>query len=164
MGVIAKFNLGIAPKSGEFGLLYATFGFGAALGAVSVGTVLARRSKVGLLRAGFVAFALVLAAFALVRTAALAFPVVALLGYVYFLVVTCLSTVLQDHLPNEVRGRVMALWIMGFGGTVPLGVLAAGPFSEDHSTAVLLVGAVWALVLAVWSNAERLRRKGASDV
>ncbi len=73
-------------------------------------------------------------------TAALAFPVVALLGYVYFLVVTCLSTVLQDHLPDEVRGRVMALWIMGFGGTVPLGVLVAGPFSEHHSTAVLLVG------------------------
>jgi MFS family permease len=164
MGVIAKFNLGIAPKSGEFGLLYATFGLGAALGAVTVGTVLATRSKVGLLRVGFFAFAIVLAAFAVVRNPALAFPVVALLGYVYFLVVTCLSTVLQDHLPNEVRGRVMALWIMGFGGTVPLGVLAAGPFSEHHSTEVLLVGAAWALVLALWSNAERLRRKGASDV
>ena len=164
MGVIAKFNLGIAPKSGEFGLLYATFGLGAALGAVTVGTVLATRSKVGLLRAGFIAFAVVLAAFALVRNAAMAFPVVALLGYVYFLVVTCLSTVLQDHLPNEARGRVMALWIMGFGGTVPLGVLAAGPFSEHHSTEVLLLGAAWAVVLAIWSNAERLRRKGASDV
>jgi MFS family permease len=164
MGVIAKFNLGIAPKSGEFGLLYATFGLGAALGAVTVGTVLATRSKVGLLRAGFIAFAIVLAAFGLVRHAALAFPVVASLGYVYFLVVTCLSTVLQDHLPNEVRGRVMALWIMGFGGTVPLGVLAAGPFSEHHSTEVLLLGAAWAVVLAIWSNAERLRRKGASDV
>jgi len=164
MGVIAKFNLGIAPKSGEFGLLYATFGFGAALGAVSVGTVLASRSKVGLLRGGFVLFAIVLSAFAVVRSAALAFPAVAMLGYVYFVVVTCLSTVLQDHLPNEVRGRVMALWIMGFGGTVPLGVLAAGPFSERHSTAVLLVGAAWALVLALWSNAGRLRRKGASDV
>jgi MFS family permease len=164
MGVIAKFNLGIAPKSGEFGLLYATFGLGAALGAVTVGTVLATRSKVGLLRAGFIAFAVVLAAFAVVRNPALAFPVVALLGYVYFVVVTCLSTVLQDHLPNEVRGRVMALWIMGFGGTVPLGVLAAGPFSEHHSREVLPVGAVWALVLALWSNAERLRRKGASDV
>ncbi|HYL52209.1 MAG TPA: MFS transporter, partial [Acidimicrobiia bacterium] len=96
--------------------------------------------------------------------ATLAFPAVAMLGYVYCVVVTCLSTVLQDHLPNEVRGRVMALWIMGFGGTVPLGVLAAGPFSERHSTAVLLVGAAWALVLALWSNAGRLRRKGASDV
>jgi MFS family permease len=164
MAVIAKYNLGIAPKSLEFGLLYATFGLGAALGAVTVGTVLAKRSKVALLRGGFIAFAALLAIFAVLRNDIPAFPVVALVGYVYFVVITCLSTVLQQHLPDEVRGRVMALWIMGFGGTVPLGVLAVGPFTEAHSTEVLLVGAAWALVLAVWSNANTLRRKGASDV
>ena len=43
----------------------------------------------------------------------------------------------------------MALWIMVFGGTVPLGVLVAGPFAKSFSTAVLLVGAGWALVLGV---------------
>jgi MFS family permease len=164
MAVIAKYNLGVAPKSLEFGLLYATFGFGAALGAVTVGTVLAHRSKVALLRGGFIAFALLLAWFALLRDDALAFPVVALLGYVYFVVITCLSTVLQQHLADEIRGRVMALWIMGFGGTVPLGVLTVGPFTEHHSREVLLVGAAWALLLALWSNAHTLRRKGASDV
>ena len=82
----------------------------------------------------------------------------------YFVAITCLSTVLQTHLRDEVRGRVMALWIMGFGGTVPLGVLVAGPFTKDYSTIVLLVGAVWALLLALWSNADALRRKGATDV
>ena len=74
----------------------------------------------------------------------------------YFVVITCLSTVLQQHVAEDVRGRVMALWIMGFGGTVPLGVLAAGPFMTRYSTEVLLVGAAWALVLAVWSNAPSL--------
>ncbi|HTL83993.1 MAG TPA: MFS transporter [Acidimicrobiia bacterium] len=164
MPVIAKYNLGIAPKSVEYGLLYAVFGFGAALGAVSVGTVLARRSKVALIRPGFIAFAVTLAIFGLLRNDVAAFPTVAVLGYVYFLVITCLSTVLQVHLDNAVRGRVMALWIMGFGGTVPLGVLAAGPFTKDNATAVLLIGAVWALLLALWSNAKTLREKGASDV
>jgi len=85
------------------------------------------------------------------------------LGYVYFLVITCLSTILQKQLRNEERGRVMALWIMGFGGTVPLGVLVAGPFAKSHSTQVLLVGAVWALVLAVFSGARSVRQKGAPD-
>jgi MFS family permease len=160
MPVIAKYNLGIAPKSNEYGWLYATFGLGAALGAITVGTVLAHRSKEALLRPGFVAFAVVLAGFGLLRDDVAAFPVVALLGYVYFVVITCLSTVLQQHLRDEVRGRVMALWIMGFGGTVPVGVLVAGPFSKDHSTEVLLVGAAWALLLALWSNARVLYRKG----
>ena len=60
----------------------------------------------------------------------------------YFLVVTCLSTILQKQLRDEERGRVMALWIMVFGGTVPLGVLVAGPVAKSYSTAVLLVGTV----------------------
>jgi MFS family permease len=164
MPVIAEFNLGTPPKSVTYAMLYATFGVGAALGAITVGTVLARRSKVGLLRGGFIAFAVLLAIFGMLRDVVPAFPAVGLLGYVYFVVITCLSTVLQDHLADEVRGRVMALWIMGFGGTVPLGVLAVGPFTEQYSTEVLLVGAAWALVLALWSNANTLRRKGASDV
>jgi predicted MFS family arabinose efflux permease len=131
---------------------------------VSVGTVLARRSKVALLRPSFAAFAVVLAIFGLLRNDLAAFPVVAVLGYVYFVAITSLSTVLQQYLHDEVRGRVMALWIMGFGGTVPLGVLLAGPFTRRYSTEVLLVGALWALVLAVWSNATSLREKGAVDV
>jgi MFS family permease len=162
MPVIAKFNLGIT--GGTYTLLYAVFGLGAALGAISVGTWLVKRSKVALLRPGFTAFAIVLAIFGLVRNEVAAFFVVGVLGYVYFVVITCLSTVLQTHLRDEIRGRVMALWIMGFGGTVPLGVLIAGPFTKDYSTAVLLLGAAWALVLALWSNADALRRKGATDV
>ena len=59
----------------------------------------------------------------------------------------------------------MALWIMGFGGTVPVGVLVGGWVGHQVSiTAVILAGAVWAVVLAAWSNAQSLRAKGASDV
>ena len=47
----------------------------------------------------------------------------------------------------------MALWIMGFGGTVPVGVLVGGWVGHAISiTAVILAGAVWAVVLAAWSN------------
>ena len=52
-----------------------------------------------------------------------------------------------------VRGRVVALWIMGFGGMVPLGVLAGGVLANVTSiTVVLLVGAVFALVLALYAD------------
>jgi MFS family permease len=161
--LVAQYNLGIESTSVAYGLLYATFGLGAAAGALTVGSVLARRSKVALLRPGFAAFAIALAAFALVRNVAGAFAVVFVLGYMYFLVVTCLSTIIQKQLRDEQRGRVMALWIMVFGGTVPLGVLVAGPFAKSYSTEVLLVGAVWALVLALCSSARSLREKGAPD-
>jgi MFS family permease len=165
MPVIAEQSFGIDPKSWQYGVLYAAFGLGAALGAVSVGTVFAHVSKVKLLRPAFIAFAAVLAAFAMLRVAALAYPVAFLLGYAYFVALTALSTLIQSHLVDEERGRVMALWIMGFGGTVPVGVLVGGWLGNAFSiTAVVLVGAVWALVLAAWSNPQSLRAKGASNV
>jgi MFS family permease len=165
MPVIAAQSFDIAPKSVQYGVLYSCFGIGAVLGAVSVGTVFVRVSKAKLLRPAFLAFAAVLAVFALVRVAALAYPVALLLGYAYFVAITALSTLIQSHLADEQRGRVMALWIMGFGGTVPVGVLVGGWVGHAVSiTAVLLAGAVWAVVLAAWSNAQSLRTKGAPDV
>jgi MFS family permease len=165
MPVIAAQSFHIGPKSVQYGLLYACFGIGAVLGAVSVGTVFARISKTTLLRPAFYAFAAILAAFGLIRMAALAYPVALLLGYAYFVAITALSTLIQAHLVDEERGRVMALWIMGFGGTVPVGVLVGGWVGNATSiTAVLLAGAIWAVVLAVWSNAQSLRAKGAPDV
>jgi predicted MFS family arabinose efflux permease len=159
MPQIATHNLDMNTKSLVYGLLYGAFGLGAALGATTVGTVFASRDKASLLRPGFFAFAAVLFVFALTRSDAAAFPIIFVLGYVYFLVITCLSTVLQERLDDSQRGRVMALWIMGFGGTVPVGVLVAGPFTNSHVTGVLLVGAVWACVLALWSNAPTMHRK-----
>jgi hypothetical protein len=103
----------------------------------------------------------VLAVLAVIDRPGIAYPVVVVLGYAYFAVITCLSTVLQQHLAEGQRGRVMALWIMSFGGTVPLGVLVAGPFSDQHVRWVLAVGVAWALVLAMWSNAGTLHREAA---
>ena len=159
MPQIAENSLGIDPKSWQYGVLYAVFGTGAALGATSVGTFLAEREKIALLRPGFVAFAALLTVFALLTAPVAAYVVVAVLGGAYFHVITCLSTALQSHLDDDQRGRVMALWIMGFGGTVPLGVLVAGPFTDHNVRAVMLVGVVWALVLAWWSDPARLARK-----
>jgi hypothetical protein len=52
---------------------------------------------------------------------------------------------------------------MVFGGTVPLGVLVAGPFARSYSPEVLLIGAAWSLVLAFFASAKLLRAKGAPD-
>jgi MFS family permease len=149
MPVIAGKSLGINPNSAAYGILYACFGLGAAIGAISVGTVLVGKSKKKAVRIGLVLFGIALAAFALLHHPAPAFVVVFLVGLTYFGTVTSLSTVLQEHLDDVVRGRVTALWIMGFGGTVPLGLLAGGAIA-DHTgvTKVILAGAVVAAVLA----------------
>jgi len=153
MPTLASENLGMKTKSVAYALLFAGFALGAALGALSIGTVLVRASKPRIVRLGLASFGVLLAVFALAREPALAYPVAFLVGLAYFAVITCLSTILQAHLTDEVRGRVMAIWMMAFGGTVPVGVLVAGQIVEMTSiTAVVLAGAIVALLLAAYCD------------
>ena len=148
--VLAGDNLDLDVDGAGYGALFACFGAGAALGAVAVGTVLVRRSKPAVVRGGLALFGVVLGIFAVLRDPRPAYLVVFLVGLFYFGTVTSLSTVLQEHLEESVRGRVMALWIMGFGGTVPLGLLVGGFVADRASvTAVVLVGAASAAFLAL---------------
>jgi len=147
---LADENLGIAARSEAYGLLYAAFGLGAVTGALSIGTLLAPYDKVRVTRIGLGVFAVLLTAFGLLRAPAPAFPVIFAVGAAYFAVITSLSTVLQQNLDDRVRGKVMALWIMGFGGTVPFGGLAGGWLAEQTSiTTMVVVGAAVAATLAL---------------
>jgi MFS family permease len=153
--VVAERNLGIDERSSAYGALYACLGVGAVLGALSIGTVFARSSKESIVRAALVAYAASLAVFALVGAPGLAYPVVLVVGLAYFAFITSLSTVLQAGLADHERGGVMALWIMGFGGTVPIGNLIAGPIIEATSiTAVMLFGAACALALSFYARLD----------
>jgi len=146
--VVAARDLHIDPAGLRYGVLYALFGLGAALGAISVGTVFAALPRTLLIRVGLLGFAATLAVFGLVDAIGFAYPVVLVVGFAYFVTVTSLSTALQAHIADQVRGRVMALWIMGFGGTVPIGLLVGGALASATSVRdVVLGGAAAALVI-----------------
>jgi len=72
MPTLASENLGMKTRSLAYGLLFAGFALGAALGALSIGTVLVRRSKPVIVRVGLALFGVLLAVFALVRSPSLA--------------------------------------------------------------------------------------------
>jgi predicted MFS family arabinose efflux permease len=153
MPVLAKQNLGIEPKSVAYGLLFSCFGLGAAAGAISLGTFLSGRDLARIVRIGFAAFAVALAVFASWRTAIPAYPTVVVVGFCYFMAMTSMSTILQSRLADEDRGKVMAIWIMAFGGCVSIGALALGPVAEATSTtAVVYFGAAVALALAGYAR------------
>jgi predicted MFS family arabinose efflux permease len=153
MPTLAAENLGIDPKSTQYGILYACFGVGALLGAISIGTVLSDRNLERVVRVSLVAFSFFLAIFSLLREPVPAYPIVLLVGLAYFAMITSLSTVFQQRLDERSRGRVMALWIMGFGGTVPIGGLIGGYLMERTSvTAVVMFGALFALALAFYAD------------
>jgi MFS family permease len=154
MPVVAVHNLGIdLQHSAQYGILYASFGVGALAGAISVGTVFAHTSKPFLVRICLVGYAFSLAGFALERSPVPADVNVAITGAFYFAFITALNTTMQYRLQENVRGRVMALWMMGFGGTVGIGNLLVGPVvAAVGITNVLLFGAAVALFLAWYAD------------
>ena len=155
---VARRNFAIDPDGGPYKILYTTWGVGALLGALAVGTVLGQLDRRRLIVTGFVVFAVSLAVFAVVRTPGPAYPVAFVLGFAYFMTATSLITVFQENLADTERAAVMPLWFMSFGGTIPIGNLIFGPVVDAIGARwVLGLGAVTALGLAWWCDLRRLR-------
>ena len=149
----ARTNLHLADS--RFPLLFGCFGLGAAIGAVAVGTVFSQHPRALVTRVGLGGFGVSLVAFALLHDAAPAYPVVAVTGFFYFLVITALSTVLQEAVHDDVRGRVMGLWMMGWAGLVPVGSLLAGlVIDKIGHTPVMLFGAAVSLALVAYAKLD----------
>jgi MFS family permease len=132
----------------RYTLLFSTFGLGAFSGAVSMGSWLTPYKRATMVRAGFTVFAVALGVFALARSAWGGFPSAFVAGASYFVIVTALVTILQLRVADEVRGRVMGLWMMAWAGLVPVGGLLGGVVIDAVGmTPVLLAGAAVALIL-----------------
>jgi len=154
---IVRLNLDVSANSSLYRWLYATWGAGAFLGAISVGTFLAHVDRKLLIVRGFIGFAVSLAVFALLTGPAPAFPVAFILGFFYFMTATAITTTFQLNMKNVERATVMPLWFMVFGGTVPIGNLLFGVVIEwVGARAVLLFGAAFAVFLAWWVDLRRM--------
>ncbi len=150
---IAERSLHLATKSATYGWLYATFGCGAMLGSLAMGTLLTHADKRVITRWGLAGLGTMIFTFGWVTAVPLAFPVVFVLGLFYFGSTTALMTVLQSALADNVRGRIMALWMMGFGGTIAISAPLFGVlFDHLGGRVVLTIGGLGAVLLAVWST------------
>ena len=77
---------------------------------------------------------------ALVRNRWILLPMSALVGGGLVYSTTGCNTMLQSFISDEMRGRVMSLYVMAFSGFAPLGSLAAGAIMNR-------VGVTWAILL-----------------
>lgn len=129
--------------------LAAISGIGAVVGAIATGsreaapTLAATATLTALFGASFVVFGLA-------PTWPLALLSSVMLGGFYFWAMTSINALLQNLVDDARRGRLMALFVVGWAGLIPIGALWQGLFAEAAGTraAIVLSGAiatVWAL-------------------
>jgi MFS family permease len=144
-----------------YGILSAAVGTGAVAGALTVAVFSARIRKGGTLVAAGTLFGALLAVFALSRSFAIALATLVLVGAAMIVNNALTNTLLQTHVPDHLRGRIMGFYSFMFVGMAPLGAFQAGVVAERFGApvAVGLGGSVSALAVAIagWRVAE-LRR------
>ena len=142
-----------------YGLLMAGSGVGALAAALTVASAghmfPTRRMALG----GVWIFSVALVLFAFNRNLYLGVALLAIVGFGVVLYFSTSNTVLQSIVPDEMRGRVMGIWALIFGGMIPLGSLEAGLMADNLGTpATMAIGAlICALAALVTLNIIRRR-------
>lgn len=131
------------------GVLMGASGGGALLAALYLAN---RKTVIGLgnfIVGGYVLCGVASLAFAHNRLLTMALPLLVASGFALIIIVTSCNILLQTLVPDELRGRVMAIYTMSFIGMLPVGSLAMGSIAHRlgvQSTFVL--GGVAALGMA----------------
>ena len=113
-----------------YGALLSANGVGALLGALTVATYGSRVRPRLMILGGLWVFSATLVLLAVVRWFPLVLACLAVGGWGMLLYFATTNTLVQTSVSDAMRGRVMGIWALVFGGTIPLGGLESGLLSQ----------------------------------
>ena len=138
---------------GEAGLgaLNTAVGIGALVGSLMVASMARVRRKGLVLTAGSIIFPAVLFVFAFSHSFWLSLAALSVIGVAFVSQNATANTLIQIVVPDKLRGRVMAVYMLTFFGTTPFGALQAGSIAQAFGpSAGVAVGAGITLAFAVF--------------
>lgn len=126
--------LGVGPAA--YGLLNAVMGLGAVTAAVAIARGGDNVPRGKWLRVVAFTFPLLLLAFAWSGSLPLSLALIYFMGICFLSQFTMLNTLLQTHVDDDMRGRVLSLYTLTFSGFAPFGNLAIGALSETFGLSI----------------------------
>jgi MFS family permease len=144
----------------EFGLLMASLGAGAVTGAVAIALLAYGRPTLAAVVIPGLGVAVGILGLGFVRHFALAAVVLFGVGAMQIVFQNGCNTIVQMTVPDELRGRVMGVYMMVFAGATPVGASLIGSVAEGVGVpAACIVGGGLALLgvlvqLARWRRAK----------
>lgn len=153
--LLAGFTL--KTDAAGLGVLSAWLGVGSLLGAI--GTTYARSITIQRLLIASAAFSVLLGITAMTSNFWLACGLLAIMGMFGVTFATTANTLLQTSVPDELRGRVLSLYMLLFIGSTPLGAFLVGSISDRFGTeAALLLCSALCLLGVVGASVYWWRR------
>lgn len=153
--LVARQMLG--GTAGFYGILLGAVGAGAIGGAVLLPRLRQRLNADGLVLVAAVITAVVMALLSLAPPQWLAVLLLLALGAGWIIALTSLNGAAQGVLPNWVRGRGLAIYLMVFNGAMAAGSLLWGLIAQEIGVAAtLLAGGVGLLVISLVFHRIRL--------
>jgi MFS family permease len=143
------------------GLLQSARGAGSLLGALMIAALGHFWPRGRWLTIGMVVYPTLVLVFAGIRTLPLSLVALAGVGWGGMVLYNMANTLLQMHVSDELRGRVMSIYSLVMFGGMPLGALWAGTLAQFIGAPLtLVVSALIALVCAgvFWIRVPQLRR------
>ena len=148
MPAFARDVLGLSENG--YGILLASSGIGALVGALTIATAGHFFPPRSIALTGVWIFSAMLFLFSINRNFLLALPCLALAGFGMMLFFSTSNTTVQTIVPDEMRGRVMGVWALIFGGMIPVGSIEAGTLANWIGTpAAIGFGAIICALAAV---------------
>ena len=136
--------------------LLAAFGIGAVLGAVGIAGVVGHVRRQGKLAVTMqLVFGALMVGFALSRIPLLSYAVLFCAGASLMVVFAMFMTLVQSHVEDRMRGRVVSVYSLAFRGAIPLGNLVAGSLASSWTAPTVLI--VNGLILITMSTVVLLR-------
>lgn len=141
--LIAEFVLHTSATG--FGSLGSFLGFGSLIAALAVAYL--SKPNMGRVLIGAGAFSLLLGMIAFSQVFVLSGVLLGLLGFAGIVFVTSANTLLQLSAPDELRGRIMSVYVLLFIGSTPIGSYLTGVMSDLFGVqAALLICATVSLI------------------
>jgi MFS family permease len=135
------------------GVLNAAIGLGALVGSLVVASMGAFRRRGMVLVVGSVLFPVSLLLFASARSLVVAFVWLVVVGFAFMTQNATANTLVQSLVPDELRARVMAVYILCFFGTSPFAAIQAGALAQAFGPARAVgIGAAVYLAFALYMH------------
>ena len=150
--LLAADTLHVGPEG--FGLLSATFGLGALVGALATASL--RQASWRMFSTGTASFGVLVLLLAPVQNAYLAGLVLFGIGISFTLFTANANSLVQLTAPDHLRGRLIGLYLFAFLGLAPIGGLFAGWLADVGGTSLAFaVAGLTALATIGIANARR---------